>query len=149
MHTPFTATHLVASEPEPILAEMNITPLVDIMLVLLLIVMITDRAEGQVDRQSHIDVQLPNAQKNSIETAHEHHLVFKIDAKGTLSINNEIYPNEKIHEKLHAEFAKSPKQTVILEADGRLPHAQIVEQIDNLRRVGFVKIGIATQNPRS
>lgn len=123
------------------LAEINIIPLVDVVLVLLLIFMLTAPMMYR-----GIDVNLPRAA--SRPTAVEERMVL------TVTRDNEIYLNERrltpagLEAALREAFRNRTDRTLYLKADAGLPYGTVVETMDRVRRAGIERLGMVTEPVR-
>lgn len=123
------------------LAEINIIPLVDIMLVLLIIFMVTApmMKEG-------IDINLPEVSAGSVESKTDD-FVLSIDDMGRIYINeneNEKYSIVSIEERLQELFENKPQKEVYLKADKTVKYGYVVEVMAACQRAGIEKIGMIT-----
>lgn len=120
--------------PEEPYAEINVTPLVDVVLVLLIIFMVTIPALIQ----SELPLELPEARTG--EEARGSDLGIQIFADGTLRINGTPGTLQDLEEKVKA---LPPPVRAMVEADRRVSHGTVVEVLDTLRRLGVEKYAIA------
>jgi biopolymer transport protein TolR len=119
------------------LSEINVTPLVDVMLVLLIIFMVTAPM-----LQTGIDVELPET-RNVKEISQENQIVVSI-SREALYFNSEIINFYKLPERLKRE-AKGPKQSILLRADKDVKWNSVVSVMDAIRGAGFAEIKIVTK----
>lgn len=124
-------------DPSPSLTEINVTPLVDVMLVLLIIFMISAPL-----MQSGVTLQLPKG--NNDLQADENHLILSLNVEGKAFLQGKFLQPELVIEKVKAA-ALGAQKTVYLEADGRLPYAKVAEMLSTLRESGIVKVSIITE----
>lgn len=122
-----------------VMAEINVTPFVDVMLVLLIIFMITTPMMVQ-----GMDVQLPRAQGSPLQTT-ENQMIISISADGEIYINETHIPSETVRERLTAIVAANPEQKVFLKADGSVPYARIAALIGAAKAAGIPNVGLVTQ----
>lgn len=123
------------------LSEINIIPLVDIMLVLLIIFMITApmMKEG-------IDIDLPEVSAGPVESKTDD-FVLSIDDEGRIFINenpNDKYSIVSIEEKLKELFEDKGPKAVYLKADKGVRYGYVIEVMAACQRAGVEKIGIMT-----
>ncbi len=131
-------------EDKSALAEINIVPLVDIMLVLLIIFMITAPM-----LQEGIDINLPEVSAGSVDVSQEDYIL-NITEDGQIYINSdtkEKYSIVSIEEKLMAAFKDRTNKAVYLRADQAIRYGYVVEVMAALRRAGIEKIGMITHTP--
>jgi biopolymer transport protein TolR len=114
------------------LSEINVTPLVDVMLVLLIIFMVTAPM-----LQTGIDVQLPET-KNVKEVSQEERIVVSISLEG-LYFNSDAIHFSKLPARLKRD-AKGPKESIFLRVDKDVKWNSIVSVMDAIRGAGFTEI---------
>jgi biopolymer transport protein TolR len=120
------------------LSEINVTPLVDVMLVLLIIFMVTAPI-----LQTGIDVQLPET-RNVVETNPEQRLVLSISREGLIYYGSDPINFTAIGEMLKRD-AKTRKDAIFLRADKDVKWSSIVSVIDAIRGAGFSEIKLVTR----
>lgn len=123
------------------LAEINVTPLVDVMLVLLIIFMVTAPMLSM-----GIDVNLPRVKSKSIDIAEEK-LVLTINENKEIFLNKTRMPLQDLNAKLAAIFAERVDREVFLRADKSVPYGFVVEVMSEIRRAGVDKLGMITEPP--
>jgi biopolymer transport protein TolR len=121
-------------------AEINVTPLVDVVLVLLVIFMVVTPLLKQ-----EAPVDLPITQ-NSQAPDQARQLTLRIAADGGLTLDGEALSLDRLGERLTAVFANRTDKTVFLAADRSLSYAAVVEVIDACRAAGVTTIGLVTKN---
>jgi biopolymer transport protein ExbD/biopolymer transport protein TolR len=120
------------------LSEINVTPLVDVMLVLLIIFMVTAPI-----LQTGIDVQLPET-RNVVETNPEQQIVLSISREGLLYYGSDPINLSVVAERLKRDV-KSPKDSIYLRADKDVKWSSIVSVIDTVRGAGYSEIKLVTK----
>lgn len=123
------------------LAEINVTPLVDVMLVLLIIFMVTAPMLSM-----GIDVNLPRVKSKSIDIAEEK-LVLTVNENKEIFLNKTRMPLQDLNAKLAAIFAERVDREVFLRADKSVPYGFVVEVMSEIRRAGVDKLGMITEPP--
>ena len=121
---------------DELVAAINVTPLVDVVLVLLVIFLIT----APVIYQSAIKVQLPKAstgEKNSTSP-----LSFTLNREGQVAWGSEKLSWEQIEAKLASSKETNPDQTAVISADESTPHGTVIRLMDLLRKTGIVKFAL-------
>jgi biopolymer transport protein TolR len=118
------------------LSEINVTPLVDVMLVLLIIFMVTAPL-----LQQGIDVNLPEAKAKELPTEERIDLTVKKD--GTIYMNKNSVSMEEMVVKLKAISTRNPN--VFLKADRDVPYGLVVKVIGEVKEAGIEKLGIITE----
>ncbi len=119
-----------------IISDINVTPLVDIMLVLLIIFMVTTT----VIVKDSIPVKLPEASTG--EPKKVSILAVTINAKGTLHMNGEPVSEKKIREFIKRQRARGTKLEAVIAADRDTSHGRVVGLIDLVRSEGVTKFAI-------
>ncbi|AWB47656.1 protein TolR [Gemmobacter aquarius] len=121
------------------MSEINVTPFIDVMLVLLIIFMVAAPM-----LTVGVPVQLPETAANALPTEQEEPLAITMTADGKLLIQkNEISPDELIP-KLTAIAAERTSDKIFLRADGSIPYARVAEVMGALSKGGFNNIGLVT-----
>jgi biopolymer transport protein TolR len=123
------------------LAEINIIPLVDVVLVLLLIFMLTAPMMYR-----GIDVNLPKA--SAKPTAVEERMVLTVTKDRTLYLNEKPVPAATLDTQLASAFRDRKDKTLYLKADAGLPYGAVVETMDRVRRAGIERLGMVTEPAR-
>ena len=123
------------------LAEINIIPLVDVMLVLLLIFMLTAPMMYR-----GIDVNLPRAAAKP--TAVEERMVLTLTKERALYLNDKRIAPGTLDTSLRAAFANRTDKTLYLKADSGLAYGAVIEMMDQVRRAGIERLGMVTEPTR-
>lgn len=121
------------------LAEINVTPLVDVMLVLLIVFMISAPL-----MQQGMQVDLPKANTGSLSEAPEQ-LVLKIDKLHHISMAEHSVPQGMLLKKLEAIVAVKPTLEVVIQADHTLPYGLIAQLMAEVKKAGVNRVGLVTQ----
>ncbi len=121
------------------MSEINVTPFIDVMLVLLIIFMVAAPM-----LTVGVPVQLPETAANALPTEQEEPLAITMTADGKLLIQkNEIDPAQLIP-KLQAVAAERTSDKIFLRADGSIPYSRVAEVMGALNKGGFNNIGLVT-----
>jgi biopolymer transport protein TolR len=123
------------------LAEINIIPLVDVTLVLLLIFMLTAPLMYR-----GIDVNLPKT--SGKPTAVEERMVLTLTRNQTVYLNDRALPLATLEQHLRDVFKNRQDKTLYLRADQALQYGFVVETMDRVRRSGIEKLGMVTEPTR-
>jgi biopolymer transport protein TolR len=126
-------------QPRAALAEINVTPLVDVMLVLLIIFMITAPM-----LQQGLDVNLPVA-TGTTQPSRDDQIVLTVARDGKIYLNQTIYALEALRPKLQALYQNRHDQTLFLRADAEVTYGAVVQVMDEVKKAGIVKLGMITQ----
>jgi biopolymer transport protein TolR len=118
------------------IAEINVTPLVDVVLVLLIIFMVTAPF-----LQGGLEVDLPKVATHSLDV-HEG-LIISVRRGGEIAVGERVVPSGQLEDALRRAHAGS--RPVYLKADQSVPYGDIVSLIARLRRAGVASLGLVTQ----
>ena len=118
------------------MAEINVTPLVDVVLVLLIIFMVTAPF-----LQGGLEVDLPKVATQGLDV-HEG-LIISVRRGGTLAVGERTVPDGQFEDAL--KRARAAERPVYLKADQSVPYGDIVTLIARLRRAGVSQLGLVTQ----
>jgi biopolymer transport protein ExbD len=121
-----------------IMAEINITPLTDVMLVLLVIFMVTT----PLIMVESFKLKLPKAVTSTAETGKG--VTVSISAAGVININGRPVTKDRFAAELKKEFSERGDRTVVLRADADTRHRLVVEVLDTARLAGAERLSIAT-----
>ena len=127
------------------MSEINVTPFVDVMLVLLIIFMVAAPM-----LQVGVPVQLPETAANAMPTEQEEPLTLTITAEGDLMIMTTLVGDDEMIPRLQAIAAERTSKKVFLRADGRIPYERVAQVMGALNAGGFNEIGLVTdgQGPK-
>jgi biopolymer transport protein TolR len=120
------------------LAEINVTPLVDVVLVLLIIFMITAPV-----LQSGIDVSVPKTR--TVKEITVQHLVLTINRDQDVFLGDQPVNIHELAQKLHQQSADPAHQVVYLRADEQVPFGAFASVMDAVKQAGITNISIVTQ----
>jgi len=121
------------------MAEINVTPFVDVMLVLLIIFMVAAPM-----LTVGVPVELPKTAANALPTDQEEPLTVTLSADGSLSIQNTATPRDELIAKLRAIAAERSNDRIFLRADGANSYETVVQVMGALNAAGFSNIGLVT-----
>lgn len=123
-----------------LITEINVTPLVDVVLVLLIILMVT--ATAIVSKT--IPMELPKASTGEQTPTT---LAVSIDADGAIYLDRDQVTDDQLRERVRGAREKEPEVRAVIAADGRVEHSQVVRVIDLLRREQVTKFAINVKQP--
>ncbi len=121
------------------MSEINVTPFVDVMLVLLIIFMVTAPLI-----QQGIDVQLPKTQAEGLKR-NEDVLVVTVKRDGTLYVQRAEVAMKEFEKKLEKILASRENREVFLRADEKVAYGTVAKTLAKLRRAGATRIGLVTE----
>ena len=121
------------------MSEINVTPLVDVMLVLLIIFMVTAPMMMQ-----GVNVALPQTTSKPL-TAEKDHLTVTIDRSQQVFINDYKVSLEALQAKMEKILEGRPDQKVYLRADSSVPYGVVVRVISQIKNAGVEKLGMVTE----
>jgi len=121
------------------MADINITPLVDVMLVLLIIFMVTTPL-----MQQGVEVALPKAAAPGLKSA-ETTLIITVDKEQRIFMAREQVDLAKLSESLQAMVAQNPDKQVFLKADQEVPYGLVAQAMAAIKQAGVTKLGMVTQ----
>lgn len=128
----------LGGDDDDLITDINVTPLVDVVLVLLIILMVT--ATAIVSKT--LPVELPNAATAESTPATPRTLGITIDGDGELFLDREPVSLAELEREVRAARAEDEDVRAILAADGSIRHARVVQIIDLLRRLEVTKFAI-------
>ena len=138
------ATHLPGDEETDgeIVAEINITPLTDVFLVLLIIFMVTSSVIANTGK----NVKLPEAQQTSATPPQAVNVT--IAADGSVQVDGAAVTREALRAAIEAALAKTEEKQVILRGDGDIPYKDAVYVLDQAQLAGAEGFALATSKKR-
>ncbi len=126
--------------PRGLVADINVTPLVDVMLVLLIIFMVTAPMMTQ-----GLDVDLPETTASSLRQE-ETSQVVSLDKDGKIMLGKIEYTQPILREQLAKIFAeKGKEELILLKADKSVPYGDVASLMADIKAAGFIKLGMITK----
>lgn len=122
------------------LAEINVIPLVDVVLVLLVIFMVT---APMLHRG--LDLKLPTSTSNSIRP--EERIVVTVERDQKIYLDKDPVGVGQLEQRLRAHKARHPEVAVYLRADRTVAYGTVVQVMDGVKRAGIEKLGMVTDAP--
>ena len=143
-----------------IFAEINITPLTDVFLVMLIIFMVSalavqvearrekhkvkeEQQQAEVEKKSGLKVNLPSGAAQEIDTTKQS-LVLVIPLSGDVSVGGKVMRDDQLDAVFHAAFQKDKKTQVVLKADRGVAHGRVVNIMERAKAAGLTKLAIGT-----
>jgi biopolymer transport protein TolR len=124
----------------PMLGEINVTPLVDVVLVLLIVFMVTAPMMSR-----GIDVSLPVANQPQIPP--EDRITVSVNAEGRVYVGDRPVNIVLLEDEIRSLTAGRPDSVVYLRADEGLRYAQVIRVVDVIKRAGVLRIGFVYALP--
>lgn len=121
------------------MAEINVTPLVDVMLVLLIIFMVTAPMMTQ-----GLEVNLPETTAKELRQQEEP-LMISLDKDGVIKLGNVSVSPELLWDQLNGMDDEEKKNPIYLRADKDVAYGRVVVLMAEIKRAGFEKLGMITQ----
>lgn len=128
----------IGSGSDQFMSEINVTPFVDVMLVLLIIFMVTAPMMVQ-----GVDVDLPKATSKALKGSEER-LIISIDNENQVFINEQVVSVEFLTQKLQAILENLDEKNVYLRADKKVPYGIVVNVISKVKKAGIDSLGMIT-----
>ena len=122
------------------MSEINVTPFVDVMMVLLIIFMVAAPLTTV-----GVPVELPRTAATSLPSEQEEPLAVTLTADGLVQIQTTEVAETEIVPRLRAILAERASDRVYLRADGSIPYARVVQVMGALNAAGITNIGLVTE----
>lgn len=122
------------------MSEINVTPLVDVMLVLLIIFMVT----APMMNDAGVEINLPESDAPPLmeDTEDVDQLILTLDRESNVYIGENMHRPEELPAKLSAIAKARPDARVFLRADGEVPYREVASLLGIARRAGMPKVGL-------
>jgi biopolymer transport protein ExbD len=145
---------------DSIFAEINITPLTDVFLVMLIIFMVSalavqaearqekrkvrdEQTQAEAEKKSGLKVNLPSGQAQEIDTS-KASLVLVIPLSGDVSVGGKPMPDAQLDGLFHAAFQRDKTTQVVLKADKGVAHGRVVNIMERAKQAGLTRLAIGT-----
>ena len=145
---------------ESIFAEINITPLTDVFLVMLIIFMVSalavqvearqekkkvkvEQQQAEIEKKSGLKINLPSGAAQEIDTS-KASLVIIIPLSGDVSVGGKLMPDERLDAVFQAAFQKDKTTQVVLKADRGVAHGRVVNIMERAKQAGLTRLAIGT-----
>lgn len=123
------------------ISQINVTPLVDVMLVLLVIFMVTAPI-----LQQGVAVNLPRVRAGAL-AGEDVQLVVSLTARGDLYLNDTRMTERSLREKLASIVREQPQKQVFLRADASVPYGEVMRVMGTVKEAGVERLGMVTEPP--
>ena len=120
-------------------SQINVTPLVDVMLVLLIIMMLVAPM-----LQKGVDVKLPLATNTSDKPENDQQTVLAVDAQDKFYVNSIEVPRAEMADRVKAALEEKTERVVLIKGDTDASYRAIMAAMDDLRKAGIEDIGLIT-----
>ena len=143
-HKHFGAERVVKGETPHASSDMNVTPLIDVLLVLLIIFM-----AALPLTQKGVDINLPLETKAPTTPIDSQQIVLEYNADRSLAVNKQLISLDQLQSRLREIFEGRREKTMFIAGDGGLRYGEIIAVIDAAKGAGVEKVGIVTEEMRS
>jgi biopolymer transport protein ExbD len=145
---------------DSIFAEINITPLTDVFLVMLIIFMVSalavqvearhernkvrqEQQQADLEKKSGLKVNLPSGAAQEIDTS-KASLVLVIPLSGDVSVGGKVMRDDQLDNLFQAAFQKDKSTQVVLKADRGVAHGRVVNLMERAKQAGLTRLAIGT-----
>lgn len=129
------------------MAEINVVPYIDVMLVLLIIFMVTAPMLMQ-----GVKVDLPEASADPVQNQDSEPVIVSVNASGELFLNlgqeEQVLALPTIKDRVAAVMRRNPKKPVLVWGDRAVPYGEVVTVMVALQEAGAPSVGLVTENPQ-
>jgi biopolymer transport protein ExbD len=145
---------------ESIFAEINITPLTDVFLVMLIIFMVSalavqvearqekkkvkvEQEQAEIEKKSGLKVNLPSGAAQEIDTS-KASLVLVVPLQGDVAVGGKIMRDDQLDALFQAAFQRDKSTQVVLKADKGVAHGRVVNLMERAKQAGLTRLAIGT-----
>ena len=129
-------------DSDEVMSEINMTPLVDVMLVLLIVFIITVPVI-----QHAVKVELPGASSQRFK-APANQLQLSVDAQGQIFLDTQAVQADRLEERLREQASRDPEAQLTIRGDKKVPYEHVAQAMAAAQRAGLTRIGFVTESPR-
>lgn len=126
---------------EDAITGINVTPLVDITLVLLIIFMVTARFISEPS----VGINLPKSSSGGATEVTDRNVFLSLDVNHHLFLNNSPVNESDLEGRMQSLLKEKPGLNLVLRADKQVPHGEVMEVLDIVRAAGVTQFGIAVE----
>jgi len=127
---------------QTVLSEINVTPFVDVMLVLLIIFMVTAPLLTQ-----GVEVNLPRVSADNLEQMDEQPVIVSVNAEGSCFVLESEFPCSELAAKLPAIYENRTDRSLFVRGDVDTTYGKLMEVLDAGRKAGIISVGLVTEPP--
>jgi biopolymer transport protein ExbD len=144
VHKHFGAEKVVKGETPHASSDMNVTPLIDVLLVLLIIFM-----AALPLTQKGVDINLPLETKAPSTPSDSQQIVLEYNADRSIAVNKQPVSLQELQERLRSVFETRREKTMFIVGDPSLRYGEVIAVIDAAKGAGVEKVGIVTTGMRA
>ncbi len=129
---------------DTVLSEINVTPFVDVMLVLLVIFMVTAPLMTQ-----GVEVNLPRVSASNLEQTDSQPVIVTVNAQGQCFVLETEFPCAELGERLPAIYENRTDKSLFVRGDVETTYGQLMEVLAAGRKAGIISVGLVTEPPEA